>query len=129
MARRRAAKDGAPIPVSSIDEYRRIKDVLPDDAVLHLALKELPSMIFNDMQDFNYGFHNKTGLEFTADETKVLGFGHKFVMTGYGPTKRQLQQALFSMNRRVLLRDFYAQKEAIEGKSDSFQPDRIVVYR
>jgi hypothetical protein len=60
LARRRAAKDGAPIPVSSIDEYRRIKDVLPDDAVLHLALKELPAMIFSDMQDFNYGFHNKT---------------------------------------------------------------------
>ena len=122
MARRRAERDEAPIPVSSLDEYRRIKNVLSDTEVLHLALKELPAAIFAETQDFNYGFHNKTGLEFSADEMKVLGFGHKFVMSGYGPTRKQLQQALHALNRRVLLRDFYAQKEAIEGKSELVQP-------
>jgi hypothetical protein len=51
-------------------------------------------------------------MEFTPDEIKVLGYGHKFVITGYGPTTKQLNKALWAFNRRVLLRDFFAQKEA-----------------
>ena len=92
---------------------------------MHLALRELPAAIFAETTDFNYGFHNQTGMEFTVEEMKVLGYGHKIVMAGYGPSKRQLQQALHGLNRRVLLRDYFAQKEAIEGKSTVTQaPDR-----
>ena len=119
---------GAPIPCGSISEFRRIGQIkakVSDEQLMHLALRELPAAIFAETTDFNYGFHNQTGMEFTVEEMKVLGYGHKFVMAGYGPSKRQLQQALHGLNRRVLLRDYFAQKEAIEGKSTVTQaPDR-----
>jgi hypothetical protein len=44
--RQAAGREGKPIPCSSLSEYRRIKDVLPDDQVLHLAMRELPTAIF-----------------------------------------------------------------------------------
>jgi hypothetical protein len=68
LKRRGAERAGQPVPCESIDEYRRIKDLLPDDQIDHLALRELPAVIFDESPDFNYGFHNHTDIEFTAAE-------------------------------------------------------------
>jgi hypothetical protein len=72
------------VPCASIDEYRRIKDLLSDDQIDHLAMKELPTVIFDGSPYFNYGFHNHTDIEFTAAKQQVMGYGHKFVIAGFG---------------------------------------------
>ena len=79
-------------------------------------------MIFDGSPDFNYGFHNHTDIEFTAAEQQLLGYGHKFVIAGFGPSAKQLTAALRVMNRRLFLRDYFYQKEAIEGKSTLGRP-------
>ena len=87
-----------------------IKVLLPDDQIDHLAMRELPAVIFDGSPDFNYGFHNHTDIEFTAAEQQLLGYGHKFVIAGFGPSAKQLTAALRVMNRRLFLRDYFYQK-------------------
>jgi hypothetical protein len=60
LARRRAERDEAPIPVNSLEEYRRIKNVLSDTEVLHLAFKSCgisqPDNFYTD--EYIYGYIN-----------------------------------------------------------------------
>jgi hypothetical protein len=60
----------------SISEFRRIGQIkakVTDEQLLHLALRELPASIFAKTTDFNYGFHNQTGMELIFEEMKVSG--------------------------------------------------------
>jgi hypothetical protein len=54
LKRRGAERATLPVPCASIDEHRRIKDLLSDDQIDHLAMRELPAVIFNGSLDFNF---------------------------------------------------------------------------
>ena len=57
----------------------------------------------------NLGFHHLADGELLLHERKLLGLGHKFIPTSYEPSASGLQRGLSQFNRRVLIRDFFAQ--------------------
>eukprot|EP01050_Picozoa_sp_SAG11_P021473 SAG11_NODE_3828_length_2199_cov_7.007619_1_plen_221_part_10 len=97
--------------VTSIAEYLKVAGELPREEVRHLLLLEKPDEWFME-PPFNSGFHNLSSAELSVDEISLLGLGHKFIPVSYGPTKTSLDKSLKQYNRRVLLRDFFAQAEA-----------------
>eukprot|EP01050_Picozoa_sp_SAG11_P015287 SAG11_NODE_1966_length_3988_cov_16.269221_2_plen_533_part_00 len=97
--------------VHSVDEYMRVAGELPNEDLRQLILLEKPDDFFL-AAPFKARFHNLSSVKLTNDELSVLGLGHKFIPTSFGPSKRSLDKCLKQYNRRVLLRDFFAQAKA-----------------
>ena len=89
--RRQAAKDGQPIPMTSLAEYRRTDVVISDAQVLALLVREQP--MHSWFNNFNFAFHNHSSQPLNAAELRVLGLGHKFIPTNYGPPSRAKELA------------------------------------
>ena len=111
--RRQAAKDGQPIPMTSLAEYRRTDVVISDAQVLALLVREQP--MHSWFNNFNFAFHNHSSQPLNAAELRVLGLGHKFIPTNYGPSQSIMKKAMQQFARRVYLRDFFGQIESTDS--------------
>ena len=116
LVRRRAGRSGQAIPCTSIAEYERCTSIkLTDREVLRLVLLETDMAAFVRSAAFNARFHNRTTAELSTEQLQILGLGHKFIPTRFGPSKATVGKALRQLARRLYLRDFFAQRGDDEG--------------
>ena len=94
--------------MNSLEEYMRIGPMVSDDRVRLMFHAEKPISWFFE-PNINMGFHHLSTVELQLDEMKLIGLGHKFIPSSYGPSKAELKRALRQFNRRVLIRDFFWQ--------------------
>ena len=96
---------------SSLEFVQCLSLVLTDQELLRLVLRETNVEELLEAAQLNLRFHNRSSATLTEAQLHVLGLGHKFIPTQYGPSARTVGVALQQFACRLYLRDFFARAD------------------